>query len=129
MVAAGLRRTVGTVGTVGSFFGKKPLGTQCTKNLVRRNVVEALALHGSGPGSAGSVEEVYRSDYVGFYKGHWVGNGTIYMAFCGQMHHPIGLVAVKEVLHGGGITNVNALKKIVFGIRQVGEVLEVARIG
>ena len=83
VVAAGLRRTVGTVGAVGSFFVKKTLGAKGTKNLVRRNMVEALALHGPGPGSAGRVEQVDGADYVGFYKGHWVGNGTIHMTFCG----------------------------------------------
>ena len=45
------------------------------------------------------------------------------------MHHAVGLVAVKEVLHGQGVANIHALKKIVCGIRQVGEVLKVARVG
>ena len=56
VVAAGLLGAVGAVGAVGGIFGEEALGAEGSEYLVGRNVVEALALHGSGPRGAGGVE-------------------------------------------------------------------------
>ena len=92
-------------------------------------MVEALALHGAGPGAAGGVEQVDGADHVGFDKREGVADGAVYVALGGKVDHAVGLVAVKEVVNGQGVADVDALKAVVRGLGHVGQVFEVAGVG
>ena len=91
-------------------------------------MVEALALHGSGPRCAGGVQQVDGANDVGLDKGHRIGDGSVHVALGREVDDSVGLVSVHEVLNGGGVADVDALKAVVGGLIDVREVFKVAGV-
>src|SRR5262245_66204419 len=69
--------------------------TETPVDLVGGDIVEAVALArrvghaGLEPAGAGSLQQGKGAEHVGLYKGFWIANRPVNMAFSSQMHDGI----------------------------------------
>lgn len=77
------------------------------------NEAEAVRLRPAIPDeiSARSLKQRERSDDIGLHKDVGAGNGTVNVAFRGQMHDCIGLILGENPVDGVTIANVMLLEK------------------
>lgn len=135
VVAAGLGGAVGAVRVVlgglveelasigGRSFGLVEL--QSAVNLIRRDVVEALAFPVAVPVLAGGLQQAEGTHHIGAGEGKRVFDGAIHVALCGQVDDAIDIVLLHDGAHAVEVADIGlheGVVRLVLDILQVGEV-------
>ena len=90
---------------------------------------EALRLALRGPVGAGGLKHRVGADDIGFHEGGGAVDGTVDMAFGGQMHDRVGPVPVKDRIHRRAVADIGLLERIAGGVRDLGHIGQRSGIG
>lgn len=110
VVGRGLAGRVGAVGSVGCGLAESGiLGAQGTIDFVGGNVVETVVLFVQAfvqPDLLGRLEQAVGADDIGFDKGIRAADGSVHVAFSGEMHQGVYAMLLEQGFHQGGVTDV-----------------------
>ena len=146
MVGRGLGRAVRTVGAVSRGLAEKlvpvhlvgadvrvnTLGMrqfQGTVHLVRRDVVEQLAVPPAIPVMLGRLKQRQGAKDIGPREGERVLDGAVHVALGSKVDHAVDIVFLKDSAHRPEVADVGAHEHIIRGLFDILQVGQVARVG
>lgn len=82
-----------------------------------------------GPVVTGRLQQSEGADHVGLDKSSRAINGTVYMAFCRQVHHDIRAELAELGRHGSGVRDIGLGKRVALAPGHRRQGFEVAGVG
>ncbi len=124
VVGRGLAGRVWRIGAQRRLLGKHALGTERAVNFIGRDLEEPLDLL-----VASCFEQRQRADDIGVDEDLGPRNGSIHVTLGGEIDDGLDLMLVDQSLHQGSVADVSVDEDVVLVLDELGEVLEVARVG
>ena len=91
-------------------------------------MIKAFSFGSICPLVSGCIEQIYRSNNVGFHKSHRVFNGTIHMGLGSQMDNSIKLLFLKQIINKPLVSDVAFYKSIIRFIFNIDDIFQISCI-
>ena len=133
MVGTGLGGGVGRVGRVGRGFAERWIAVlEGAVDFVGGDMVEAAVLGGFPPlqpGPASGFQQREGADQIGLDEGRWAGDGSVHMAFGGEVGDGVDGVLAQQPIHQWPVADVALNEGMPGGIGQLAQVVQRTGIG